>query len=67
MPDTSDERRARGGHVTSLHSDGFKYYFTCAAGDVTHTSNAFSTQEHARAAATAHEHTFAAEAEQDGI
>lgn len=41
-------------HVTTLHHDGFKHYFTCSAGDVTHTDNAFDTRAEADTAAKAH-------------
>ena len=40
-----------GSHVTTVHHDGFKHYFTCAAGDVTHTDNAFDTPTEAEVAA----------------
>lgn len=41
-------------HVTTLHHDGFKHYFTCAAGDVGHTDNAYDTPTEAEVAAKAH-------------
>lgn len=45
-------------HVTTLHHDGFKHYFTCSAGDVTHTDNAYDTPAEAEVAAEGHRRRF---------
>lgn len=52
----SDHTPARDyGHETTVHHDGFYYYFTCAAGDVAHTDNALPSLTLVEMAAEAHE------------
>jgi hypothetical protein len=43
------------GHITKIGHDRYQFYFSCSAGDVTTTNNAFATREEAEAAAQAHE------------
>lgn len=50
-------------HITTLHHDGTKHYFTCLAGDVTHTDNAYDTADETVAAARLHHRQVDADAE----